>query len=224
MGIEWAGTLKKPVVYIPGNHEYYEERWGTHLTSMQLAGLATDNVDVLDTNCLVLGDIGSNVRFLGATLWTDFRLYGESSETESMLYASKNMNDYQLIKTPTGRHHINPFYTKAAHDQAVAWLKEELAKPFDGKTVVVTHHAPTAQMLNPHFWKNKKDGLSPAYASNLEYLINPPVDLWISGHTHYSIIQMVNNIAVVSNCRGYPLEVSERSRGDTFNPALVIDI
>ena len=220
MGVEWAGTLGKPVVLVPGNHEYYNQRWDTHDTVMQLAGLATDNVDVLISSAVVHG----GVRFLGTTLWTDFRLYGESSEMESMMYAKKNMNDYKLIKTSTGRHAINPFYTKTAHDVAVAWLKIELARPFDGKTVVVTHHAPTSQMLNPHFWKKKNDALSPAYASNLDYLINPPINLWVSGHTHHSTIQMVNNVACVSNCRGYPLSVSDRSIDDQFNSSLVIDI
>jgi predicted phosphohydrolase len=71
-GIEWAAgnVPDKPVVYIPGNHEYYHH--DISLTD-DLRAAAPNGVHVLNDDALELG----GVRFLGCTLWTDFNLYGE---------------------------------------------------------------------------------------------------------------------------------------------------
>jgi len=44
-----------------------------------------------------------------------------------------------------------------------------LAESFDGKTVVVTHHAPSSQSVHPRY---ANDLLTPAFASNLENLMD----------------------------------------------------
>jgi len=39
------------------------------------------------------------VRVLGATLWSDFALYGEGDQFEAMKVAAKHMPDYRHIRT-----------------------------------------------------------------------------------------------------------------------------
>ena len=71
-GVEWAARRFRaiPVLYVPGNHEYYDH----DLRNVDdLRAAAPDHIHVLDKEVLELG----GVRFLGATLWTDFRLHGE---------------------------------------------------------------------------------------------------------------------------------------------------
>ena len=72
-GIEWAGRRfpKVPVIYVLGNHEFYDHDIG--LTD-DLKAIAPANIHVLSNNTLEF----EGSRFLGSTLWTDFKLYGES--------------------------------------------------------------------------------------------------------------------------------------------------
>ncbi len=70
------------------------------------------------------------------------------------------------------------------------------------KIVVLTHHAPSKQMLG-----KREDGLGmygKYYATSLEYLFRPPVVCWISGHTHECLDKSINGVPCLSNCYGYP--------------------
>src|SRR5262245_10007462 len=92
--IAWARGLGKPVLYVPGNHEYYgSSLQGTH---DKLAALcAGSDVHLLQERALVL----QGVRFLGATLWTDFLLFGPGAEREvAAVAASRFMRDFQRIR------------------------------------------------------------------------------------------------------------------------------
>jgi Icc-related predicted phosphoesterase len=76
-----------------------------------------------------------------------------------------------------------------------------LADPFDGRTVVVTHHAPSSQSVHPRY---ANDLLTPAFASNLESLMGGDgVALWIHGHMHESYDYGAYGTRVVCNPRGY---------------------
>lgn len=84
-------------------------------------------------------------------------------------------------------------------------MKAMFAKPFDGETVVVTHHAPLSKAVVPRFAINR---LTPAFASGLESLVDTGQPaLWIHGHTHNSFDYGIYNTRVVCNPRGYPGEV-----------------
>ena len=97
---------------------------------------------------------------------------------------------------------LQPQATIDRHAESVVWLKQQM----DGAvqpTVVITHHSPSLANGHPKFVRSS---LQPSFHSNLEALFQPPVRLWISGHTHYSSRTQVNNIPLVSNQRGYPRE------------------
>ena len=105
------------------------------------------------------------------------------------------------------------------HTSDLAWLKTELDKPFDGKTVVVTHHLPSANSVAFRF----VDELSCAgFASNLDYLFGERVALWVHGHTHDNFDYTTNGTRVVCNPRGY---VTNRGcENNEFDDGLIIEI
>lgn len=73
-GIRWAREtfIMKEIVYIAGNHEYYDLHWETMQEEMRSTATRM-GVHFLDQDSVEL----FGVRFLGSTLWTDFAFFGE---------------------------------------------------------------------------------------------------------------------------------------------------
>ncbi len=212
--MKWADRYQYGCIYVNGNHEFYKGIWPDLINAQKLA-TGNSNVHVLDNESIVLG----GVRFCGATLWTDFNLYGPAEMANCRLVAQRNMSDYyQIKKSYTGN--LKATDTQAAHHDSVKWLRRELANSTSGqKTVVITHHAPSERSVHPRF-RQRKDKLTPAFTSNLEGLMDIAlIDTWLCGHTHFNTQYEVNGTRVLSNCRGYPGEEVEG-----FNPGLVVQI
>lgn len=165
--VEWLASLGKPVVYVLGNHEH----WGCEYADVLPAAKAAANgtqVHVLEKGSVVI----QGVRFLGATLWTD---YG-SWHPDLVRKASWRMRDYSQITghkwfgvkanqawfrryclragmsldfvlKALAEEKFHPAIAYQAHQRAVAWLTRALQRRFAGPTVVVTHHAPSLESL-----------------------------------------------------------------------------
>ena len=213
-GLEVAQSVfaGRPVVYVAGNHEYYGQAL-PQLTEDLKRATQGSPVHFLDNQEVVL----EGVRFLGCTLWTDFRLFGEAMQQEVRKIAAVCMNDYRVVKDSRTDNPLRPDATLALHLESRAWLEQALATHFDGSTVVVTHHAPSLRSIDPLF---RGDPVSAAYASNLESLMGQErAVLWVHGHTHRSTHYEVKGTQVVSNQRGYP---EQRHTG--FKPGLVKEV
>ncbi len=148
------------------------------------------------------------VRFLGTTLWTDYCLFRDRSQAFQMEYAERCLNDHYQIQF--GRKRFSAQHALELHETAKAWLMAELAKPFAGKTVVVTHHGPHPLSVHPRFASNH---LSGAFVSDLSALM-PDVDLWLHGHTHDGFDYQVGRCRVVANPAGYILNRKYAERQD----------
>jgi hypothetical protein len=167
---------------------------------------------------LVLGD--SRVRFIGATLWTDFRLFGNSDGHSR--HAQSAMNDYVYIKSDLPKvFELRASETIAWHRKSRIFIKAELCKKFDGKTVVLTHHAPSIRSVHKRFLS---DTLNPAFASDCDDLLGLDANLWIHGHMHDSSDYMAGITRVVCNPRGYCMGVGTVSENRYFDAGLVIEI
>lgn len=219
-GMEWARKrFDGPIVYVLGNHELYGERLPDALET--LGARASDlGIHLLHDARVVI----DGVRFLGATLWTDFRVNGylrpegpaDNTARIAMYDARRLQNDYRYIRFgPKRRRHrdrLRPLDTLAMHRASTEWLRRELDEPFSGKTVVVTHHA-------PHLKSIPSDRIGavyvPCYASHLPELVRRPVDLWIHGHFHASVDYDVGGTRVISNPRG---------RRDGANPRFLAEL
>jgi 3',5'-cyclic AMP phosphodiesterase CpdA len=231
-GPRWAAETfdgNTPVVYVPGNHEYYDGEFGALEAAMHDAAASVENVHVLNNTALV--DPAGAWRVLGTTLWTDFALFGADPDAiaTSIAAAGRVMLDFRgliQITWPDGQHAAEPNASAARaftpgdslalHRKARAWLEHELAKPFAGKTIVVTHHAPYRLSLAGQYADDKA---SAGFVNHLPELVRAPVALWIHGHTHTEFDYTVNGTRVVCNPRGYP----DRRTGQMENPQFAWD-
>ena len=209
-----------PTILIGGNHEPY----GRELFRV----IAYNRQKVHETDGRVVyleretweweSPAGERFRFIAATLWTDFRLYG--TPEASMTIAQERLDDFKVIKVERGYKFqtLRPSDTARLHHASVAFLRKELNRPFDGTTVVVTHHAPSPRSIAPRF---KDDPLNPAFASNLDALISTyQPSLWIHGHMHDSFDYMIGRTRVVCNPRGY---FPDQLNPD-FDPHFVVEV
>lgn len=189
---------RMPVVFVAGNHEYYGHSYTEALLEAKSEAWRFPSVHFLEKDETVI----AGVRFLGATMWTDFELY-ETPE-RSMQVASLYMNDYRLIEyTREPRRRFSAEITRAIHKDSRAWLEAALAEPFDGPTVVVTHTCPHQLSVHEQY---AGDALNPAFTSDLSPVIERfQPDVWIHGHTHSSFDYVVpeTQTRVVCNPRGY---------------------
>lgn len=207
-GVRYAeANSTLPTLYVNGNHEYY----GTAIPRLndKIREATTDShVHFLENDVFVL----RGTRFLGCTLWTDFALLGKSAVDVAMYEAQETMNDYKRVRRSPKFGKLRPVHTRSYHLTSLNWLKTELAKPWNGKTVVITHHAPSKQSLDSNY---SVDYLSAAYASDMEQMISESdIDLWIHGHTHFNIDYTIGNTRIVTNQRGYPDEPAVGFRED----------
>ncbi|PHS72132.1 MAG: hypothetical protein COB22_05365 [Cycloclasticus sp.] len=223
-GVEWAqnnfGT-DIPIVYICGNHEFYHH----DLSVVEEIAEAAEgtNVRFLDNSSTVI----DGVRFIGSTLWTSFDDWKDQIKIN---FFHNNMNDYEYIKAlwffdedearmaeaqkfdrvltedlfAKNHFKLRPVITYLLHKESMRFLEKAIEEPFDGKTVVVTHHAPSYQSVGYY----SKQAYEDAYASSLEYFIckhKPSIDVWFHGHLHRPVKYFIDGVPVVSNPRDYPM-------------------
>lgn len=210
-----------PVVYVHGNHELYGEEYASGVNKLRQSA-SSGSVKYLDQDVF----IHHGVRFLGTCLWTDYLLFTEGQQSLCMHTARAALNDHRLIQTDNRP--FSPQDALACHQASIAWLEAQLSLPFDGKTVVVTHHAPHFKSVHPRF---ANDFLTAAFASDLSALIERhQPELWCHGHMHDSSDYMLGNTRVLANPRGYPVRSNPGSASDlrfenpAFEADLVLDI
>lgn len=205
-GVKWANeAFSCPTVYICGNHEFYDGHIDRTLQKMTEA--AEPHVHVLENQSLVI----NNTRILGTTGWTDFCSTGDQVAASRQAWDS--MSDFKYIRVDAGYRRLRPQDLIARNHIAKVWLTQQLEQPFDGKTIVITHHAPSSVVAG-----TKHDGhLSAAYANDWPLLIEQ-ADLWVFGHTHQSVDVELVGCRVISNPRGYPNEPTG------FNASLDIEV
>ncbi len=215
-----------PIVCVLGNHDYYSSTIDQSLKSAKRD--AGRNITVLENETLV----ANGVRIIGATLWTDFEVEhgrdsGELPVPERKALAirkcEKFMTDFRVIFRSDWCEDGMPGLLTAKeliarHVASRDFIARELSIPFDGKTVVLSHHAPSARSLHPAFLGDPTNG---AFASDLTGIIhNGKPDYWIHGHVHHFLDYQEGGTRVLCNPRGYRQE--RRLTG--FIPGLVIDI
>lgn len=235
------------IIYTPGNHDYYsffdrkKPDAGTKTTLEEQKERAPIIAKMLDIDYLDDGEtIVDDVRILGGTLWTDFSCRPPFIDFRSAArMAERAMNDYKAIKTGRGRgrDRIGVGRTIEAHRATVEFLERKLCEPFDGETLVVTHHPPTPRSLlgwHPDRPNSFRD-MDWCYASatldrfftgdGLVETFAPPA-IWVHGHIHKSQDYILENTRVIANPRGYPLLPAPKAprENPNFDPSLVVEL
>jgi predicted phosphodiesterase len=213
----WAARLGKPVLYVAGNHEFYGSALDATMTALRRHSAGTP-IHVLEREAL----IADGVRFLGTTLWSDFSIVPPSEREDAVRQSVALVRDFSRIRVD-GDGHDRPFAPAdsiALCERAGDWLARRLAEPFDGPTVVITHHAPSPRSIHPRFAGSPLNG---CFVSDLERLMDGEhVRLWIHGHTHDSFDYTVAGTRVLCNPRGYAKNgVNENA---AFDAGLVVTV
>ena len=232
--VEVFGDWPCPVIYVAGNHESY----GTDILKVHarireriLARSGLQAFHFLENEAVVIG----GVRFLGATLWTDYQLMDYlMTQAAAMRNAKVGLNDHRMIRI--GGESFGPADALSLHWGSRTWLAQELDRKSDEKddpglegfdtTVVVTHHGCHPQSCHPRY---AGDPMNPAFVSNLRDLV-VRADFWVHGHVHDSFDYAVGACRVMANPAGYVRNLGSalgprefQQENPAFDPVKVFD-
>ncbi|MES2913466.1 MAG: metallophosphoesterase [Pseudomonadota bacterium] len=217
-GADWP----VPVFYIPGNHEYdgldfdaTHERLRDACTRLGITWMERESV------------VWSGVRFIACVLWTDFDALATQPATSGEVTLGAQLKERQKAFRAANfylkKYHTlrggEPMLAEAMREESLksqAWLKEALALPFDGKTVVITHFAPSLLSADPRY------GLVPGtagFCNSLDGLL-PLADVWMHGHLHCAIDYVSQGCRVVANPLGY----AGKGEQDAFKPGFCVTV
>jgi len=213
------------VLFVPGNHEYDGLEFADTHARLQ-AVCARLGITWLDQQTVTLG----GVRFIGTTLWSDFDALGATEPTltrqlQQREKAYRAANFY--LRKYTTLNQGQPMLAEDIRELSLRcqdWLRQALATPFDGMTVVVTHFAPSLRSADPRY------GLTPGTAGFCNALddLLPYAQVWMHGHLHCLNDYVVKGVAqgrdfacrVVANPLGY---LSKGEQAD-FRERFVVDV
>lgn len=207
----------KDVIMITGNHEYYHGLKEVVENQLDELHLDTDNFHRLDNTGVIIEE---GIRVLGTPLWTSLTPQQQNTVENAIM-------DYRLTElwdsTFQKYRKITPADHNYLYQQAYLWLRHELDKEFDGKTIVLTHWSPTHKLTLPKFAGSPNN---PYFCNDVEHLMHTyDIDTWIYGHTHgkvfidYNEDERFNGTRMINNPRGYSeLEVP------TFEPDRVFEV
>jgi hypothetical protein len=220
-----------PVIFVPGNHEYdgldFDVAHARLRDTCERLGLIWLEREVLHWPT---ERHEPPVRFIGTTLWTDFDALAPrapSAQTpQSQLLAAQlkarskafRAADYYLAKTGTTRQGA-PWLAAQVREQGLLcqhWLNHALAEPFDGRTVVVTHFAPSLHSADPRY--GRAPGTA-GFCNALDHLL-PQANLWLHGHLHAPSRYTHEGCRVVANPMGY----ARKNEQACFDPTLCISL
>ena len=200
-----------PVVVIWGNHELYGSIWCELLAdeNRQLEALHSEGLDIRVLHGAATEIAG--VRIIGATLWTDLALYPPYEYLARMM-VSAYMQDYRAIRmAPKICFTIDDMLERHAHDKAAIF--DALSKPYNGPTVVMSHHLPVRELIAP--WRTiggeDKRAMNNGFACDLwDDIRGLDIHTWVWGHSHegdnWRGEGKHGEIRFITNQRGYPGE------------------
>lgn len=190
IGVDWArAQFDVPVIYTPGNHEWDDPVHNRMDLIDRLRDAASgSNVIILDNESVEIG----GVKFIGATLWTNFNLHGP-------VYQSAFLSGVDVQQV--ANHHFTGIEIFKRNQQSVRYIQEELLKPTECRaTVIVTHYAPSIRSIRGDL---KALPMSAHWASRLDGLVETSgARLWHHGHTHDAVRYFIGRTEVLCKPRG----------------------
>lgn len=224
-----------PVIFVPGNHEYDKRDVHEALPQLKAHCEQLGLIFLERETCVLTGQDGRRIRFVGTTRWSDFDLFGPEQQAKAMRAASYYV---KVMKSTIGS---QVFDAPAVRTLALAckdWLTQTLAQspisstasasveqPAWHATVAITHYGPSLRSADPRYGKQA----STASFCNADDDLLPLADLWIHGHLHcrhdYEVERPPNagpqsKTRVVSNARGH----SHKGETEGFNGLLTVEV
>ena len=197
--IDWCSEHFETTLIIFGNHDYYNTKNPKQYLEPFQKNLS-ENVIIGNNFKTQIG----NCRILGSTLWSNI------SKKDSELVRN-GVSDYRAI------HGFEIADSNQYHNAAVNWLRTALNTPYDGSTIVLTHHLPSFESVS-NLYKNSR--LNAAFVTELSTLFEK-ASYWVHGHTHHNCRYVSNGCEVLCNPFGY---VSERVENIHFEPNAFFEV
>lgn len=203
----------KSVVYVPGNHEFEGVNISNAMTDLncQLLDVGLDNVHLLPCEYAII----DGVRFVGATLWSDFN----NSDWFAIHAAKDKVSDFEFIKIGHNERKFHPNDAIELHHQHKKFIEDVCNIPFNGQTVVITHHAPSFKSMDL-IWETRLGVVKYIFASNMENIVvYSGAKYWLHGHIHSSKDYMLGDTRVICNPRGNGVWENKQ-----FNPNYILEV
>jgi len=184
-----------PIIMVAGNHEYYDSDFAVVNKFLKKLEILHPNFHFLQNESIEI----DGVHFYGGTMFTDFRLYGETESWFSKQHAKAAIADFQWI-TNNGR-----LWTVIDHEEEHQKFRDGLETFIAQKherQVVISHFMATDKVANPKF---AGSNINPYFTANMERFMGWK-GLWLCGHGHSSADVMIGDTRVVMNPRGYGQE------------------
>ena len=217
-----------PIIYVAGNHEFYasHQRSSPFETDQLLLKLAERDSEswshrfhVLDEDTVVI----DGIRFVGATLWTDFKLnLSNESQLSARMRNSENLlRDFTSIRMRSGER-FSAADMIALNASNAAYLRHQMSENFNGKKVIVSHHLPHPACISERYQDSEANYLFSNSAEAFDDLLSSDKApaLWICGHSHEASDVLIGRTRVVCNPFGYDFEKGKNG----FRSDLVIEI
>ena len=170
---------------IPGNHEYYNNK--IKYTNQYLTDYFKkwENISFLNNQY----EIYAGHCFIGTTLWSKIT---DPSNSINDVYAIKEFDYLQYNRL---------------HMLAVDFLEDAVEK--NENCIVITHHLPSEDLIDPKYKTSKMRPYNQWFYANMDQFIEKNVHKikgWFYGHTHTPAFTMIRDIPFCCNAIGYPNE------------------
>ena len=198
---------RSPVIYVPGNHEYYS--WQTR-ERVDKAWRRKAQLNPGLHYLIAEGMILNGVRFWGAPWYSDLFGRRDRSFLRDVEYG---ISDFSPKVSDFGRWTITRHLEE--HARQTRLLREQAGQV----DVVITHWPPTLHAIAPRYEGDPYNG---CFVNDREALVEEiGAQCWISGHVHDAYRAVVGETLVIGNPAGYPHEAPESG---LFRPDLVIEV
>ncbi len=218
-GVKWLSQEihDRPVLFIPGNHDYLNNKVSDALAAMRRAAEGT-NVHVLWNETYDF----KGIRFIGTPLWTNPVRPGDN--LDQIKKAITERVGLQLSFRDDGEK-LDFDWLLEQHLQAKDFIAQELAKEKDIPKVVLTHWAPSLRSQPNDFYFKGSD-LEGYWSSDCEELVQQAT-LWAHGHFHSSVDYRIGKNKkrgrVISNPRG-KVKFANMSENPKFTKGFLVKI
>lgn len=201
---DWASENFAQVICCMGNHEFYKYYDIGPLYDGYCLEIRP-NVHSYYNSVVRMG----NTDIVLSTLWAKIPL-------EEAYYTEQVISDFRRILYNGEPLTFAEFNRE--HSRCLSFIEDVVAKSDAAHKVMVTHHVPSFELLNPRFANSKANG---AFTVELApYIEQSGIDYWIYGHSHYNKDAIIGNTRCVSNQLGYVSHMEHL----TFNQSKIIEV
>lgn len=184
-----------PVVFVPGNHDYYTREINETNAAMQAIADRYEDFYFLENETVTI----KGQRFVGTCLWAGFNL--NNNPTTDSVSAQLNINDFRYIKYGDRTFNVN--------DCTMLFVRARdfLHDTVSNDDVVVTHFGISRKSIHDRFNVPTAMSMNAYFVNDMENdILALQPKLWVHGHVHSSMQYSIDKTRVVINPRGYGSE------------------